>query len=315
MQLLKYVDRYALENDITRDSVDQLRIRARLLTTFAGGALQLADLSAELVNRWLVSRQAQGRSPDTVAADRTKILTLWNSAAETGLCQSPGKIRRIKRIHKLPRALQHEAIERLLAVAGTLKGTIRHRDKSTGRFYDTGVKRSLYWHSWIQAAYDSGLRRGNQLLIERNWIMPFDGGGILGILQPKTKRSIVVRFRPSTMQAIDALCGGRTTGPIWGDYGSRRVWCQAFKRLCRRAGIEGTAKWLRRSGASYLAREQGKDAAKRFLGHATDGVADASYIDPMIAYPAPLLPPPVSAATTPATFPAGTPGPPSPACS
>jgi integrase len=291
MDLTEYVERrYALENDISEESVTQLCIRARQLTRFAGGVLPLASLTDDLVNNWLVLRQKSGLSPDTVHGDRAKILAIWRAAAEAELCAPPGKVRRIKRPRKIPRAFTHEAIVALLHVARRLRGTMKYK-RADGKWHDTGVLRRLYWPSWINAAYDCGLRRSNQMIIERNWIMPYEGGGILGVTMPKTGRTIVIRFRPDTMADIDALCNGRTTGPIWFDYPTRRVWCQAFKRLCKSAGVDGTAKWLRRSGASYTAREYGREAAKRFLGHASDTVADASYIDPLIACPAPVLPP------------------------
>lgn len=289
--LISYVDRYALENDLASESVEQLKLRARLLTRYAGGHLELPQLTSDLVNRWLVQRQQQGLSPSTVAADRVKILTLWRAAHDSGLCASPGKVRTIKRPHKVPRAFTHEDIKKLLAVAERLKGNIRY--KIDGRWYHSDVSRARYWVAWIMAAYDSALRRSDLLAVERNWIVPHNGGGIIGTVQSKTGRTQFVHFRAETMQTIDALCNGRTTGPIWCGYGTRRVWCQAFGRLCKAAGVAGSGKWLRRSSASYVARDYGKEAAKRHLGHATDGVADASYIDAMIAYPAPVLPPPI----------------------
>jgi integrase len=287
MELSVYVDRYVLEHDLADSSVEQLKLRAKLLTEFAGGSLCLCRLTDELVNRWLVSRQQKGLSPDTVHADRAKILTLWRAAADAGLCKPPGKIRRIKRPRKIPRAFTHDDVAKLLAVVNRMRGNIKSR--VNGKLWDSGVSRRLYWAAFIRSGYDSGLRRSDLLSIERDWIRD----GSCCIVQSKTGKVIHRRFRPETMQAIDALCAGRKTGPIWCGYPTRRVWCQAFKRLCKRAGVDGSAKWLRRSGASYTAREHGKDAAKQFLGHATDHVADASYLDPAIAFPSPVMPPPL----------------------
>lgn len=285
MELSVYVGRYVLEHDLAESSVEQLQLRAKLLTDFAGGKLCLCEIDAELVNRWLVSRQQKGLSPDTVHGDRSKIIALLNAASESGLCPPLGKVRRIKRPRKIPRAFTHDDVAKVLAVVKKLRGNIKLGRK------DTGTSRRLYWVAFILAAYDSGLRRSDLLSVERNWVRPDDGGGSLCLVQKKTGRVIYRRFRQSTMAAIDALCAGRTTGPIWCGYPTRRVWCQAFKRLCKKAGVDGSAKFLRRSGASYTAREHGRDAAKQFLGHATDYVADASYIDPSIAYPSPVLPP------------------------
>lgn len=291
MRLTDYVSRYVLENDLADGSIEQLSLRAKLLTQFAGGELTLGGLSDELLNRWLVARQEQGLSPDTVAADRVKALTLWRSAAQAGLCQPPGKIRRIKRPQKIPRAFTLDDVRQLLAAADKLQGTIQL--KIEGKWWDSGVSRRLYWLAWIRAAYDSALRRSDLLAIERNWIRPTDSGGAVSLVQHKTGKVIVKRFRDTTMRAIDDLCAGRKTGPIWCGYPSRRVWCQAFKRLCKRAGVDGSGKWLRRSSASYVAREHGRDEAKRHLGHKSDGVVDASYLDPLIAFDEPPLPPPL----------------------
>lgn len=291
MELLAFVRKYALENDIRTDSIEQLLTVARLITRFNGGALPLEELTNDLANRWLVYRQELGLSADTVSANRTKLLTLWRAAADAGLCQGFGKIRRIKKPRRIPRAFTHDELSALLAAANRLRGNIRHRDTVNKCWIDTGVKRRTYMAAWIHAAYDCALRRSDMQAIERQFIMPYDGGGMLGIVQSKTGRTIVVRFRPTTMKAIDELLHGRKTGAIWIAYGTRRIWCQAFKRLCKRAGVDGSAKYLRRSSASYFARDHGRDAAKRHLGHASDTVIDESYIDPTIAYPAPLLPP------------------------
>lgn len=287
MELTDYVSRYALENDITPESVEQLSLRASMLTRFSGGALCLCQLTDDLLNRWLVARQQSGLSPNTVHADRGKILALWNSATDAGLCPPPGKIRRIKCPRKPVRAFTHEDMAKLLTVVRKLRGNIRVKRR------DTGTPRRLYWLAFILAAYDSGLRRSDLLSVERSWVRPDDGGGSLCLVQRKTGKVIYRRFRQATMQAIDELCNGRTTGPIWCGYPTRCVWCQAFRRLRKRAGVDGSAKWLRRSGASYTAREHGKEAAKQFLGHATDYVADSSYLDLTIAYPSPVLPPPI----------------------
>jgi integrase len=295
MLLVDFVERYARENDLADGSVEQLRIPARLLDRFAGGALPCQALCDDLVNEFLISRQRVGRSPETVASNRTKLLTLWRSAADAGLCAPPGRIRRIKRPQRIVRAFTHEAISRLLCVVRTLRGNIHYRDRLTSKWRDTGVRRRDYFRAFILADYDSGMRRGDLLSIERNWIRQDGrGGGAIALVQSKTGRVQTKRFRARTMRAIDRLCNGRTTGRIWIGYDTKRAWCQEFKRIVRKAGVGGSSKWLRRSSASYIARRYGKEAAKRHLGHASDGVADASYLDPLIAFAPVPLPPPIS---------------------
>jgi len=291
MELSRYVDAYTLERDLAESSVEQLKLRAKLLTEFAGGKLCLCELNADLVNRWLVSRQQAGLSPDTVHADRSKLLALWRAAADSGLCPPPGKVRRIKRPKKPVRAFTHDDVAKLLAVAEKMRGNIKTRIH--GKLWDSGVSRRLYWLAFIRTAYDSALRRSDVLSIERDWIREHGGCGFISIVQSKTGRTITKRLWQPTMEAIDKLCGERKTGPIWQGYPTRRVWCQAFKRLCKRAGVSGSAKWLRRSSASYMAREHGRDAAKRHLGHSSDGVLDESYLDLTIAYPHAVMPPPL----------------------
>jgi hypothetical protein len=52
-----------------------------------------------------------------------------------------------------------------------------------------------------------------------------------------------------------------------------------FAKLVRGAGLQGSTKWLRRSGATWCEVHQ-PGSAMAFLGHRTPGLAYKHYVDP-----------------------------------
>jgi integrase len=285
MRLLAFVERYALDHDVGAGQREQLRVTAKLLTRFAGGKLTIDSLCEELVNRWLVARREAGLSPETVRGNRTRILTLWRAAAEEGLVQAPKKIRPVKRIDWRPKAFTIVQLKMLLDAA----------DRLTGKFQTLDIERRAYMRSFILADYDSAKRRGDLLALEREQIedQP-DGSGIVTFVQNKTGRVHRVCFRPETIRAIDeCMASGPKRKKIWPNFSNPRRWFQWFRRLCDRAGVGGSSKWIRRSSASYVARAYGLDAGRKHLGHATPGLAERHYFDPSIVDDEPPLPPPL----------------------
>jgi integrase len=284
VELTAYVERYRLTHDVEASTVGQLRNAAKLITRFAGGQLTVESLSEELVNRWLLVRREAGLSPDTVRGNRTSILMLWRSAAEEGFTREPGRICRIKRRDRVIRAFNADDLAALLSAADSMQGAYRrHR-----------IPQRLYLRSFVLAAYDTGLRLSDLLVIRRRdiWWPDSKGTAILSLVQTKTKHSHRVHLREATMREVDACAkSGQSREYIWGGVTKRHFFVR-MRRLCQAAGLIGSSKLIRRAGASYVAKELGESAASRFLGHRSPELARRNYLDQnIVACEAPMPPP------------------------
>jgi integrase len=257
-------DAYQRNHDISPTTYGQLRNAAQLLTRFAGGSLNPADLSADLVNAWLVSRKNAGLAAITLKGNRTSIRMLWRLAHELGLAPPVGKVRCIKVPHGIPTAFRLDDLKKLLAAAA--------KERLRWRYWR--IEKRLYWRAFLLAAYDSGLRLSDVLAIRWQSIeWTGSGDGAMPLVQQKTGHLHVVHFYEETMRALAACQKSGIERDVIFPPLSRARWYQHFKRLCRAAGVKGTSRYLRRSGASYIAAEHGESAASRFLGHRTPELA------------------------------------------
>jgi integrase len=198
------------------------------------------------------------------------LVTLWRWAADNDLCDLPQKLRSVRVPENVPTAFTIDDMQRLLWAANYLNNP-------------------LYWKSLLLAAYDTALRLGDLLSIERQDIWP---DGSLSIVQRKTGRTHRVQLRPETMEAIESYLNGRKTGTIWPLLTqTRNGFYAVFRRLKRWAKMEnGSMKWLRRASASYVEASH-PGMGWRHLGHAAPGLAEKCYLDPKIVRPKPTLPP------------------------
>lgn len=281
MTLIAYVARYAEQRDISQGRIEQLRIVTRLLSKFAGHEVRLVELCDTLANQWLMDRQ-KNVSAETVAGNRRCLLALWRSAADDNLCEPPRKVRRIRLPERAPRAFTLDELQRLLNAADSLKGKLR----------GTSIPKRLYWLSYIHAAYDTAVRRSDLLQIAPGDIWPqTDGSGVLVFVQSKTGHQHRARFRPSTMKLIRECVACDPKRPhIWPEWSDRRRWFRSFKVLCKRAGVQGTSKLIRRSSASYL-EAVNPGTASQHLGHRSPGLDRKSYLDQSICSPSRPMPP------------------------
>jgi len=284
MMLMDFVEHYALCRDLTAGYVEQLAICVKRLEQFAERKLAVADLDDALVNRWIRHVQCF-QSRQTACDKRRGLLTLWKAAAEEGLCKPHGKIRLVKLPEKVVDGWSAAEASLLLKTAAAMKGNQRK----------VGIPKWLYWTSFIMASWDSALRLGDLLALERSDIWPAPGGaGLLSIVMRKTGRQIRLQLRPATMQAIDASMqfGGKRK-LIWPLGGHREAWYRQFKRLVKKAGLTGTSRYLRR-GASSEAESLQAGAGPALLGHRDDGTTFRQhYLVSRIAPPVSVMPPPI----------------------
>ena len=270
---------YALERALGPEYANNVRLTAAKLSRFAGWPLDLTDLCDDLLNRWLVSLERQ--SPRTVRNKRAIILTLWRWGFDHGLTAvRPHRIRLVKVPEQIPQAFLLSDLRALLAAADGLKGN----------FFSNGLPKMLWSKSFLLAYWDTALRLGDLLSVERDWIWP---GGYLSIVQHKTGRTHRAQLRPETLALIEELCGDRKTGLVWPWGATRQTFYEFFRDLRKKAGLaDGTSKWIRRASASYV-EAANPGAGARHLGHRTPGLAEKAYFDPRIVVRERPLPPPL----------------------
>lgn len=157
--VVRYLERYLLARDVSKDYADLLRARLLKFAKWARNPT-IHRIDCELVNRFLVYLQESGAKPFTLDGYRRAILCVWNDALLSGANDNPPtRLRKIRRPHAPVTAFTHEEIQQLLAVAESLAG-----------WFPNGAKRSEFWRAAIHSAYSTGLRRGDLLRVQRSAI-------------------------------------------------------------------------------------------------------------------------------------------------
>lgn len=276
MRFPEYVGVYALAHGVSVESAEQLRVAAKLLDRFSEPHVETVD--ADAINTWLAS-YAETVSSWTAHSRRRSIVTLLRYAIESGVRGPVGKIRSISREELIPKGFLLDDLRSMTAVASRMDGCYR----------GLPIPKRIWWLSFLNAAYDSGLRLGDLLSIEHAWI---PASRQLCLVQRKTGQQHFVEFRPSTMSLIEesmaAWPGRALVWPLWCD---QDRWYGHFKRLREAAGLKrGTSKWIRRSSASYVDRDH-PGRGSRHLGHRTPELFYRHYRVPEICGQETTLPP------------------------
>jgi integrase len=259
-------DRYALEKDLAKSTVTLYHSCVRCIESWASRPVLVSDLSDDFVNRWLVFLGTTGICKTTVANHRRFMLALWRHAFQDRLTDTPPlRVRKIQIPRTMPEAWSLDQMTRLLEAC----------DRITGRDIPFGVKRGAYWRALILVAWSTGLRLGDIERIRREQI---GSDGTLIIHQQKTSWPVLCRVSAEAMAAVD-LIGHTTEKVIFGGRLSRGVMFSDFRTLAALAGLQGTSKKIRKSGATAVENAQ-PGSAKGFLGHQTHGLSYKHYVDP-----------------------------------
>ena len=274
--LTSIIDEWRDERDISPARIDQLHFSARNFARFAGGeSTSLLDDSR--VNRWLQWQSSQGRSPRTVRSHRCNLLTIWKAGFERGyVTLPPRRVRKVRLDTRIPRCWTPEQFETILEAAGRIRGDAQ-----------VGIPKRLWLPALCLVGLSTGLRRGDLLSLEKGFIGP---GYSLTIVQRKTGDVHTAQFGPRTIAAVEAM--PKRPGVLLFPWKYRAdAFTKMFSRLLRRLELPGSFKWVRRSGATWVAQQYGYEAAQRYLGHRTPGLARQNYIDPSQVRPETFLPP------------------------
>lgn len=259
---------------IAATSVDQMAIAVRLFNRWAGRSVTIEELDDVLVLKFLGDYLKEGHSPATVNAKRRHLLAVWRDAHRRGYCpRLPTHIPRLKEYLQLPQAWRVDEIERILAAARTIPGTI------------TGVPACRWWPSILLACFDSGGRIGAIRQVRPSDVRLADRGMVLRAETQKDHRARWCSLHDQTIAACAAIHAD-SRELMWPWDFSREWLDQSFRKLLRRAGVQyGREKgglWhkLRRTSGT-LVEANGGDGS-RHLGN-TRQVFETHYNDPTIS--------------------------------
>lgn len=255
MTLIELARRYVNRVGGSPGYLEQLEVLCRRLPWRAG------ELAPDLIDAYL-TKALEHLSSQTVYNHRRMLGRLLAFASSEGLVDASivRPLRRVKRDPPSPVAWSHAEIRRLLAVAAKLTGGQK-------------CPHATLMRAWLLVAYSTGLRLGNLLAIRHDQIR----GHRLLVRQVKTREPHVCYLDDRALEAIAEL---PKRGPrIFGDLICRDKLLAQMRRLCQLAQMQGSTKFLRRSGATY-AEIAGKDAT-RHLGHRTSATK-VYYIDRLL---------------------------------
>lgn len=288
MTLKDYLHRYCLARHLKPNTILQMQTSVRQFEAFAGPK-KLAELSAEDVNRFAEHLRSKVK-PRSIKAKLTNLMSLVNAALDEGVIETFGRVRHVRVPQAVVIAFTPEDVAKLLAAARLIPGYNTR----------TGLKRADWWTAFLLLAWDTAFRLGDLLDLEFSDVRP---SGVVAIAQQKTGRVMIGRLRPETLAAVTQLQeqGDSSRPYIFNWHTRREQFYKWFRKLCARAGVKGTSKYLRRSRATDECRRHGGigggglAAAAKVLGHAdlTGALALRNYIDRSQLTEELPLPPPI----------------------
>lgn len=219
-------------------------------------------IESSSVNRWLAGLK-QGPTTRSNYARMSK--TLFAYCRSIGLTSHyPDRIVKVKPRPKPPISWTLAELHGLLEEAGRLAYTFKR----------SGCPASTFFRGFLLAGYETGLRFSDlhglechQLRDSRLYVVPNKTGAQV----PKRLSSDCV----DVLKKLSVLSGG-TNFFRWAiaEKQLRAHWAS----LAKSAGVPGTPKWLRRTGATHVEKEK-PGSAGRFLGHLSPGLAYKYYVD------------------------------------
>ena len=282
LTLGEYTDRYFSSRDCTEGYKQDSRARIECFIQWYGCDPRIKVLTCDVANEWLSALMGTGLAPVTVDNYRRALRVVWMFAYMEGDAPDPPfRLKKIRvRRQASVEAYTHDEIGKLLTAAKALVG-----------YFPNGVKRCMFWKTAISAAYSTGLRRHDLLVLNRSEIA---ADGMALVVMHKTGYRVAVRFSDEAMEGIRTMAGiveNDERAIPWPHH--ENALPRQFRALTRRAGVtRGSWKWLRRSCGSY-AEAANPGTGYRALGHRSLQVFNGHYNDEKITVAKPVSPPPL----------------------
>ena len=233
-------------------------------------------------NRWLAGLPQDA----TTRSNYSRMgLTLWRYAADRELTQHyPKRVVRVKPRPRPPVAWSMDELASLVDAARSL----------THKFKRSRCPAAVFFEAYIRTGFETGIRfsdllslRCEQLRGERLWVTP----NKTGVPVPK----VISGECAAALRNLNVLGDGETFFR-WAI--AKKQLRAHFRALCKRAGVRGTPKFLRRSGATHCEIKQ-PGSAGEFLGHLSPGLALRFYVDRTLVAERCPAPPPIPSRSSP----------------
>lgn len=268
---------YSPTRGLSAEAEKQLAVCARALDRFMGRPATCADLSEELIGRFLADYAAGGRATPTVNSKRRGLLALWRAAADLDLCPAPNgrKIAKRREPVRIPEAWTLAEVERLVAECRRQDGFI-------------GTTQARYWWPALTlTVYATGCRISAMLATVTADVSLGERWLIVRAEASKTNTDQLYWLSDQAVAAIAAI-HDQQRELLWAwPFSMTHLW-RRFRRIVETAGLHASKKRhdlfhkLRRTTLSYTALGGGMELARRQAGHSDCRITQKHYIDPRI---------------------------------
>lgn len=252
-------DDYLALRDCSKDYRSNLYSTAKKMQACG---LPVTSVTPDLFNSFIASLTKV--SSVTRANYRRQGLTLIKHRLGVRFEKFNHLVKKVKSNFPAPVAWSKDEMKTLVATAASLPGFIQRSE----------CPAKLYFSTWILVAYETGIRWSDQFELKASQLR----GERLFVMQNKTRQPIGKRLSLQAQELLAQMIQRSPDGTIFKWAINERNQRIRFQRLIAEAGLIGTPKFLRRSGATYVEAEQ-PGAASVFLGHRSPEVAEMSYID------------------------------------
>jgi integrase len=276
MLLADLLDVYLSEREASPRYIESLNRTVKRAREY--GLLDTSQLVSEKVNEFLARLPL---APVTRANIRRELLTLWRFAFEHSYTDVPPlRVCRIKATPPPPRAWSLDTLRKLLAAAEQDMRPVSQRCPG------------LLWRDvlpcWIVVGYDTGLRFSDLLHLHGSDI----ANGCVICTAQKTGKFTVRAISQAGLAYANRLAEKSPDGTLFRWALPRRRVLRKWKEFLQEQGVQGSSRWLRRSGATFVERNH-KGEAQRFLGHSNAALANRHYLDQTLTMDIPESPPPL----------------------
>lgn len=250
-----YLDHHDFSRDYSRSLI-------RVAESFDSYCRFPPAKDSSLFNGWLKSLPV---SNTTKINYRRMLVTLLKWGNRYDLCDYDTDL--------IPRVKQ----KKLPTIAWTEKEVLKLYKSAThcNKRFKTGCPERLYWQTFILVGYETGIRLGDLLTLTHDRVR----GNRLYITHSKTGVASAKRITKYATRCVNKMIYLSTDDTVLGWALSRKYVTKKFASLVRNAGLSGTIKYLRRSGATHCEKHQ-PGSASRFLGHISgQALARRNYID------------------------------------
>ncbi len=272
---------YALERGRTGRSLENLHHVLNSFEKWLGRESYWPDLTTDNLIGWGLAQFTAKLDPETIRSRRTTIIGIWRWGHGLDYITSlPGRLPKIKVPDKPPECWDKTVLkEKVIDAATKIPGRMRR---------DRKIRRAMVAEAWMRAGYSTGFRFDDLHHLRRDAIAD---SGLVAIVQAKTGNQVVGHLNAKALAAVRRILSDNREH-VFCDLINRRNLQGMVRQVVTLAGVKGSTKWLRRTGATWCEIET-PGSAMQFLGHKTPGLAWKHYIDPRFVQKNKPQPPPL----------------------